>query len=222
MTHAAYSSSVYTTQQEFANRLTAGLGAVLLAIGTALLITLACLKGNAWHIVSCSIYGGTLFVLYLIATLYHSFTSARAKRFFETLDHSAIFLLIAGTYTPFTLVTLRGPWGWSLFGVVWGISLMGIIYKIFFTGRHRVFSTLLYIGLGWMALLAFKPLLSALSPGGMVLLVLGGISYSLGTIFYHREKPYYSHAVWHLFVLAGSLFHYFAILFYVLPLRGSV
>lgn len=219
MNTAGYPSSAYTPQQELANCLTAGLGAVLVGLGTSLLIVLACLKGNAWHIVSFSIYGGTLFSLYLIATLYHSFRSPGAKRFFETLDHSAIFLLIAGTYTPFTLVTLRGAWGWSLFGVVWGISLMGIVYKVFFTGRHRLFSTLLYIGLGWMALLAFKPLLSALSAGGMVLLILGGFSYSLGTIFYHREKPYYSHAVWHLFVLAGSLFHYLAILFYVLPLK---
>ncbi len=220
MAAVTYGISTYTPQQELANRLTAGLGAVLVGAGTALLIVLACLKGNAWHIVSFSVYGGTLFLLYLTATLYHSFRSPGARRFFEKLDHSAIFLLIAGTYTPFTLVTLRGAWGWSLFGVVWGISLLGIVYKLFFTGRHRIFSTLLYIGLGWMALLAFKPLISALSMGGMVLLVLGGISYSFGTVFYHRERLYYSHAIWHLFVLVGSLFHYFAILYYVLPAKG--
>jgi hemolysin III len=200
-----------------ANRLTAGMGAVFVAAGAAVLIIFACLKGNAWHIVSFSIYGGTLFLLYLTATLYHSLKSPGAKKFFEILDHSAIFLLIAGTYTPFTLVTLRGPWGWSLFGVVWGLGIVGIIYKILFIGRHRLFSTCLYIGLGWMAILALKPLMAALPTGGMILLLLGGICYSFGTIFYHREKVYYSHAVWHLFVLAGSLFHYFAILFYVLP-----
>ncbi len=220
MAAIAYGMSVYTPKQELANRLTAGLGTVLVGVGTAFLIVLACLQGNAWHIVSFSIYGGALLLLYLTATLYHSFKSRGAKRFFEKLDHSAIFLLIAGTYTPFTLVTLRGPWGWSLFGVVWGISLLGIVYKLFFTGRHRVFSTFLYIGLGWMALLAFKPLMSELSTGGMVLLLLGGTSYSFGTIFYHRQKLYYSHAIWHLFVLAGSFFHYLAILYYVLPARG--
>ena len=207
----------YSPRQELANSMTAGAGAVLVGAGPALLIVLACLKGNAWHIVSFSVYGGTLFLLYLTATLYHSLQSPGAKRFFETLDHSAIFLLIAGTYTPFTLVTLRGPWGWSLFGVVWGLGILGIVYKLFFTGRHRIFSTFLYIGLGWMALLAFKPLVANLPLGGMVLLISGGVSYTLGTVFYHRERFYYSHAIWHLFVLAGSLFHYFAILLYVLP-----
>ena len=219
MSTLTYGTPSYTAKQESANRLTAGAGAVLVVIGTALLIVMACLKGDAWHIVSFSIYGGTLFLLYLIATLYHSLRSPGAKRVFEMLDHSAIFLLIAGTYTPFTLVTLRGPWGWSLFGVVWGLGIVGIVYKIFFTGRHKFFSTFLYIALGWMALLAFKPLLANLASGGMVLLILGGLSYSLGTVFYHREKFYYSHAIWHLFVLAGSLFHYFAILLYVLPGR---
>jgi len=210
----------YTHQQERANGVTAGTGAVLAAAGTALLITLACLKGNAWHIVSFSVYGGTLFLLYLISTLYHSLPPSKAKQVFEVLDHSSIYLLIAGTYTPFMLVTLRGAWGWSLFGVVWGLGVAGIVYKLYFTGRHRLFSTALYIGLGWMAVLAFKPLLAALPLGGVVLLVLGGISYSFGTVFYHAKKPYYSHAVWHLFVLAGSLFHYFAILVYVLPERA--
>ncbi|HUO57098.1 MAG TPA: hemolysin III family protein [bacterium] len=216
-TNAASFTHSYTPRQERANSLTAGTGAVLVAAGTALLVVLACLRGSAWHIVSFSVYGGTLFLLYLTATLYHSFRSPGVKRFFEILDHSAIFLLIAGTYTPFTLVTLRGTWGWPLFGVVWGLGVVGIIYKIFFTGRHPVFSTLLYIGMGWMAVLALKPLMAALPADGVALLLLGGAFYSLGTIFYHREKFYYSHAVWHLFVLAGSLCHYLTVLFYVLP-----
>lgn len=210
----------YTPRQEAANRLTAGLGAVVVAAGAALLIVLGCLRGDVWHIVSFSIYGGTLFLLYLVATLYHSFRAPGAKKFFEILDHAAIFLLIAGTYTPFTLVTLRGPWGWSLFGVVWGLGVLGIVYKVFFTGKHEYFSTALYIALGWLVVVALKPLLASLPTGGMVLLVLGGACYSLGTLFYHRETLYYSHAVWHLFVLAGSLCHYFAILFYVLPQRS--
>lgn len=209
--------SKYTLQQERANGLTHGIGAAVAAAGAAVLIVLACLRGNAWHIVSFSLYGGTLFLLYLTSTLYHALRAPKAKRIFETLDHSAIYLLIAGTYTPFLLVTLHGAWGWSLFGVVWGLGLAGIVYKIFFIGRHRLFSTLLYIGIGWIAILALKPLLAALPLGGMALLLCGGACYSLGTIFYHNERLYYSHAVWHLFVLAGSLFHYFAILFYVLP-----
>ncbi|HEY5038874.1 MAG TPA: hemolysin III family protein [bacterium] len=212
-----YSPPAYTPQQEFVNSLTHGLGAVAATVGMAVLIVLACLKGNAWHIVSFSVYGATLLMLYLISTLYHSFRSPRVKRVFEVMDHASIFLLIAGTYTPFTLVTLRGPWGWSLFGVVWGLGLVGIVYKCFFTGRHPFFSTSLYIGLGWLVMLALKPLVLVLPLGGIVLLVLGGLSYSLGTVFYHSEKFYYSHAVWHLCVLVGSFFHYFAILFYVLP-----
>lgn len=209
----------YTPRQELANCLTAGAGVIAAAAGSTFLIVLACLKGNAWHIVSFSLYGGTLILLYLTATLYHSLRRPGAKRVFEVLDHASIFLLIAGTYTPFTLVTLRGAWGWSLFGVVWGLGILGIVYKSFFTGRHGLFSTSIYIGLGWMAVLALKPLMAALPAGGLVLLILGGISYSLGTVFYHREKFYYSHAIWHLFVLVGSVSHYFAVLFYVLPAR---
>lgn len=206
----------YSAGQEIANSLTHGVGAALAAGGAALLISLACLRGNVWHIVSFSVYGGTLFLLYLVSTLYHSLPPSKAKRVFEVLDHSSIFLLIAGTYTPFLLVTLRGPWGWFLFGVVWGLSIAGIVFKVFFTGRFRLFSTVLYIGLGWIILLALKPLLASLPAGGLALLTLGGLSYSLGTIFYHRRSLKYGHAVWHLFVLAGSLFHYFAVFFYVL------
>jgi hemolysin III len=209
--------SRYTPKQELANSLTHGIGTALVTAAAAVLITLACFRGNVWHIVSFSIYGATLLILYLVSTLYHSLKSARAKRIFEILDHSAIFLVISGTYTPFLLVTLRGPWGWSLFGVVWGISIGGIIYKIRYTGRHRVVSTFIYIGMGLLMLVAIKPLLAALSTGGLVLLALGGFCYIFGTIFYHGNKLVYSHAIWHLFVLAGSLFHYFAIYFYVLP-----
>jgi hemolysin III len=209
----------YTQKQELANSLTHGFAAVIAAAGVAFLIVMASLRGNAWHIVSFSVYGGTLFILYLTSTLYHGLSSPGAKRVFEVLDHSFIFLLIAGTYTPFTLVTLHGAWGWSLFGIVWGLAVAGVIYKLSFTRRHRIFSTCLYIALGWIVVIALKPLMAALPTGGFVLLVLGGVCYSFGTYFYHNEKWYYSHAVWHLFVLAGSFFHYCAILFYVLPER---
>jgi len=209
----------YTPGQEKANHWTALAGTVLMGAGAAFLIVLACLRGNAWHIVSFSLFGGALFLLYLTATIYHGLRPSRAKRVFEILDHSAIFLLIAGTYCPFTLVILRGPWGWSLFGVVWGLGILGIVYKLFDKGRRGFISTSLYIGLGWTALAALKPLMVGLAPGGIALLVLGGLSYSLGTVFYHRKNFYYSHAIWHLFVLVGSLSHYFAVLFYVLPAR---
>ena len=165
--------SYYTLKQEKANLLTALLGTILVLLGTAVLVVLACTRGNVWHIVSFSLYGATLFLLYLTATIYHGLRPSGAKRVFEILDHSAIFLLIAGTYSPFTLVVLRGPWGWSLFGVVWGLGILGIVYKLFFIGRHGLFSTSIYIGLGWIAVLALKPLMTALAPGGMVLLVLG-------------------------------------------------
>lgn len=209
----------YTPRQEFANVLTHGAGSLVVAAAVSLLITLACFRGDVWHIVSFSVYGGTLLVLYLVSTLYHFLRSPKAKKVFEVLDHSAIFLLIAGTYTPLLLVPLNGPWGWSLFGVVWGLSLLGILYKIKYTGRHRLFSTCLYIGMGLLVLVALKPLLSAMPLGGILLLGLGGLCYIGGTYFYHGERLVYSHAIWHLFVLAGSLLHYFAILFYVLPLK---
>jgi hemolysin III len=209
----------YSPRQELANALTHGAGAILVAGAVALLIAMACFRGSVWHIVSFSIYGGTLLTLYLVSTLYHGLRSPKAKRVLEVLDHSAIFLVISGTYTPFLLVPLNGPWGWSLFGVIWGISLLGILYKIRYTGRHRLFSTCLYIGMGLLVLIALKPLLATLPLGGFLLLMLGGLCYIGGTFFYHGERLVYSHAIWHLFVLAGSLIHYFAILFYVLPIK---
>ena len=182
---------------------------------------MACLRGNVWHIVSCSVYSGTLILLFVISTLYHSFRSPRVKYVFEILDHSAIFLLIAGTYTPFMLVTLRGAWGWSLFGVVWGLAAAGITFKAFFTGRFKLASTLIYLGMSWMIIVAIKPLIAALPMGGLYLLLLGGAFYSFGAIFYLWKKLQHHHAIWHIFVLAGSVCHYFAILFFVIPTKPA-
>jgi hemolysin III len=214
-------ASQYTPIQELANSWTHGVSAALAIGGTAVLIVMACLRGNAWHIVSCSVYGGTLILLFVISTLYHSFRSPRVKYVFEILDHSAIFLLIAGTYTPFMLVTLRGAWGWSLFGVVWGLAAAGITFKAFFTGRFKLVSTLVYLGMSWMIILAIKPLVAALPKGGLYLLLLGGVFYSFGAIFYLWKKFQHHHAIWHLFVLAGSVCHYFAILFFVIPTKPA-
>ena len=156
--------------------------------------------------------------MFLTSTLYHSFQRPAIKQFFKVADHVAIFLLIAGTYTPFTLVVLRDGWGWTLFAVIWASALLGILFKLFSTHRFRNVTTIFYLIMGWMAVLAVKPMFDALSWNGMMLVLAGGLSYTIGVIFYLWEKLPYSHAVWHVFVLAGSIFHYFAILFYVVPL----
>jgi hemolysin III len=210
-------SSEYTRREEIANSITHGIGALLSIAGLAVLVGFSTTRGDAWHIVSCSIYGTTLILLYLASTLYHSIPIPRLKSFLRTIDHSAIYLLIAGTYTPFMLVNLRGPWGWSLFGTIWGIALLGIILKTTSFGRLPGISLGFYLAMGWIVVIAIKPLLAVLDKGGLELLILGGLAYTGGVIFYVWEKLPYSHAIWHLFVMAGSAFHFFAILFYVIP-----
>jgi len=207
----------YSLKEEIANSITHGLGALLAIGGLAVLISFASLRGDAWHITTCSIFGATLIFSYLTSTLYHSIPLKKAKQLLRTLDHSAIYLLIAGTYTPFMLVNLRGPWGWSLFGSVWGIALIGIILKTTVFGKMHSLSTALYLSMGWIIVIAIKPMFSVLERGGMDLLLLGGLAYTAGVIFYAWKALPYNHAIWHLFVLAGSCFHYFAILFYVIP-----
>jgi hemolysin III len=210
-------SSEYTRREEIANSITHGIGALLSVAGLAVLVGFSTTRGDAWHIVSCSIYGATLILLYLASTLYHSISQPNLKELLRTFDHSAIYLLIAGTYTPFMLVSLRGPWGWSLFGTIWGIALLGIVLKTTSFGRLPGISLGFYLTMGWIVIIAIKPLLAALDKGGLWLLVLGGLAYTGGVIFYAWEKLPYSHAIWHLFVMAGSAFHFFAILFYVIP-----
>jgi len=207
----------YTLGEEIANSITHGIGAVLAISGLAVLVGFASLRGDAWHIVSCSIFGATLVLSYLSSTLYHSIPQARPKQILRTIDHSAIYLLIAGTYTPFMLVSLRGPWGWSIFAAIWGIAIAGIIMKTTIFGKIRSLSTIIYLIMGWIVLIAIKPIIAALDPGGLQLLVMGGLAYTAGVIFYAWKKLPYSHAIWHVFVLAGSSFHFFAILFYVIP-----
>jgi len=204
-------------KEEKINALTHGLGAGLGALGLAVLVVKAALNGDAWHIVSCSIYGAMLVLLFTSSTLYHSFCDERVKHAFRIVDHASIYLLIAGTYTPFLLVNLRGGWGWSLFGVVWGLALAGIVFQIFFVDRFRLAQTLIYLAMGWLVVIAVKPLLANVPRPGLLWLLAGGLSYTVGAIFYLWKKLPYHHAVWHLFVLAGSVCHYFAILFYVIP-----
>ncbi len=208
----------HLVSEELANSLTHGIGIYLGVAGLALLVVFASLYGNAWHIVSCSIYGSTLVLLYTASTLYHSFRHPRAKHLFRIFDHTSIYLLIAGTYTPFTLVPLRGAWGWSLFGVVWGLALCGIITKVFFIHRFEILSTLLYLFMGWLVVIASKPMLQKIPTWGIAWLVIGGLSYTIGVIFYLFDRKFcYAHAIWHIFVLAGSICHFFAVMFYVIP-----
>jgi channel protein, hemolysin III family len=207
---------VYSRKEEVANAVTHGLGAALSIAGLTLLIVFASLKGTAWHVTSFTVYGVTMLMLYVASTLVHSFREGKVKDLFETFDHSCIYLFIAGTYTPIMLTVLRSPLGWTLFGIVWGIAVAGIVFKAFFTKRFLYLSTLFYVLMGWMVVFAWGPLQNAMSPSGLNLLIAGGVLYTLGTIFYVWRAFPYHHAVWHLFVLAGSVVHFFAILLYLL------
>ncbi len=204
-------------KEETVNAWTHGLGALLSLVGLAVLVVIASRHGDAWHIVSCSIYGATLVLLFSSSTLYHSCRDEQAKHICRIIDHASIYLLIAGTYTPFVLVSLRGSWGWSLFGVVWGLALAGIVFQVFFVSRFRVLQTLIYLAMGWLAVIAIKPLLTRVPLPGLIWLLAGGLSYTVGALFYLWKRLPFHHAVWHIFVLAGGVCHYFAILLYVLP-----
>ncbi len=191
------------------------IGAAAALAGLVILVVFASLQGDAWRIVSFSVYGTTLLLLYAFSALYHSL-SGKAKDVFRKFDHNAIYLLIAGTYTPFTLVTLRGAWGWSIFGVIWGLAVLGIVLDSLFQRGRRILPVVIYLFMGWLVLMALKPLLRALPLAGFVLLLLGGLFYTAGVVFYALDKKLrHSHGIWHLFVLAGSVSHYFAVLLYV-------
>ena len=197
------------------NGITHLMGTVLAAAGAAVLVVLAARLGDPWKIVSFSVYGVMLFALYALSTLYHS-TRGKVKRVFRKLDHCSIYLLIAGTYTPFTLVTLRGAWGWSLFGVIWGLAALGIAQEAWLGKGARILSVVIYVLMGWLSVIAIKPLIAALTPAGFAWLAAGGLFYTGGIIFYALdEKLRHGHGIWHMFVLAGSASHYLAILLYV-------
>ncbi len=207
--------------EEVANSVTAGAGLLLSIAGFVLLIVFASFHGNPWYIASTTIYGSTLVISYGAFTLYHAFRSERMKHLFKILDHASIYLLIAGTYTPFTLVSLRGYLGWTLFGLVWGFTLFGILFKVFFTGRFEIISLATYLLMGWLIVIAAKPLLALLPRAGVWWLAAGGLLYTAGVLFYAVERIPFNHAIWHLFVLAGSTCHYLAVMFYVSPLPAG-
>src|SRR5664279_2940339 len=190
-------------------------GDVLSVVGTVVLIVMAALTGDPWKIVSVSIFGATLILLYSASTLYHSLRG-RAKEILKKLDHFSIYLLIAGTYTPFCLVTLRGAWGWALFGVVWGLAVIGMLQEIKPRSEERVLSLVIYAVMGWVIVIAAKPLLDHIDTAGFVWLVTGGLLYTIGIVFFAFDTRFrHWHGIWHLFVIGGSLAHYFAIAFYV-------
>ncbi len=203
---------VYSTREEVANAITHGIGALLAIAALVILVVFAAIKGNVWHVVSFSVYGSTLVLLYFASTLYHSLTNLTAKGVFHKFDHISIYLLIAGTYTPFCLTALRGWIGWTVLGIVWSCAILGAVLKSISVGKRVMMSTILYVLMGWVILIAIKPLYNSMPYNGFLLLIAGGVSYTLGTIFFIRDKVKYNHSVWHLFVLGGSVLHFFSVL----------
>jgi hemolysin III len=210
--------SEYRLDDILANAITHGVGAAFALAGAVYLIV-ASARGSAWLIVSCSIYAATLFLIYLCSTLYHSLVRTRARHVFHVLDHSAIYLLIAGTYTPFMLVSMRGAAGWTLLAVVWTLAIAGVVFKSLALGRFPAASATVYLLMGWCVVFAIRPLLHAISWHGMMWLAAGGVAYTLGVVFFANDRLHFFHALWHVFVLAGSTAHYFAVLLYVIPAR---
>ncbi len=203
----------YSASEELAHSVTHGIGIFMGIAVLVLLVVFSALRKSAWEVVSCAVYGTTFILLYLGSTLYHATRQPRVKTVLKTIDHSSIYLLIAGTYTPYALVPLRGALGWTVLGAIWGSALLGILFKVYFTGRFKAVSLLSYLFMGWFCVIAIKPLYRELNTAGFALLVAGGLCYTVGTIFYGWKSLKWSHAVWHLFVLAGSLCHFFSILF---------
>ena len=204
------------SSEDLASALSSGAGAVAALAGGVPLVALAA-RGNDWQLVGALVFAATLVLLYLSSTLYHAATRPRSKARLKVFDHCSIYLLIAGTYTPFTLIALRGDVGWWLFGAIWSLAVLGIVFKLFFTGRFKLVSTLVYVAMGWLAIVAIKPVLAALDDWTFGWMLAGGLVYTLGTVFYHRPSMRYSHAVWHLFVIGGSACHYVAVLAQVAP-----
>lgn len=208
----------YSFAEELANSISHGLGVILAIAGLAVLVGFASVYGTATHIVGVSVFGLTMILLYTASTLYHSVTQPKLKEMLRTLDHSAIYLLIAGTYTPFCLVNLSGVWGWSVFAAIWSLALIGIVSRMTLGRKSNKVSVIIYLLMGWFIVIAFKPLMSNLNSTGLFFLFGGGLCYTAGVVFYVWHRLPYHHAIWHLFVLGGTVLHFFAILFAVIPL----
>jgi hemolysin III len=206
--------------EEVANGITHGIGLVLSLAGLAVLMALAWSKGGISHLVGCSIYGSTLVLVYAASTLYHSVRTPRIKEYFRLFDQIAVYLVIAGTYTPFMLVNLRGFWGWTLLGLVWAFSIFGIGFKIVFINRYKAVSMALYLMIGWMAIIAAKPILTSIPLGCLAWIMGGALAYMIGLVFFAWDRVPFNHTIWHIFVILGSFCHYCAVMFYVLPSRA--
>lgn len=204
-------------REEVANAATHGLGIVASVAAGAVLITLAVLSGDGFQIVSAAVFCASLLLLYTASTMYHASRQPGVRARLQVFDHCAIYILIAGTYTPFTLVALRGAWGWSLFGTIWGLALAGVVFKLFCTGRFERLSTLIYIAMGWLVLVAIGPMRHALPVSTLGWLLAGGLSYTVGTLFYHNHRVPYAHTIWHIFVLGGSVCHFIAVVSQIVP-----
>lgn len=204
-----------TLEEEFANSITHGIGIIFSVVAISLLITFSVLNGTAIHVFSSSLFGGSILILYTFSTLYHAIQSTTIKPLLRTFDHISIYFLIAGTYTPFLLIALGGMLGWIYFGVIWGLTLVGVVYKIFYTHRFAKLSLILYLGMGWLAIFFIQPLIKSLEVVELSLIASGGISYTLGVIFYTNKTMLYAHAIWHLFVLTGTVLHFIAIMFMI-------
>lgn len=202
----------FSKSEEIANAIIHGIGAILSIAALVILIVYSALYGTVWHVISFTIFGTTMLLLYTSSTLVHSFPPGKAKDVFEILDHSAIYFFIAGTYTPFLFIAIKGTMGWTLFGIVWGLAIVGTIFKTFYVKRFLHASTLLYVLMGWLIVFAWSPLMKNLSTEGITFLIIGGLLYTVGAIFYVWRGFVYHHAVWHLFVLGGSIMHFFSVL----------
>ena len=207
----------YPLLEEKLNIISHAFGFLLSIAALVVLVVRACMVGNAWHIVSVSVFGTSMILLYAASTIYHSAQSEKWRYRLNVLDHASIYVLIAGSYTPFALVTLNGPVGWVIFGIIWGLAITGVVLKLFFIGKFPHLSTAMYVGMGWLVIFAMKPLIDNLHIGGLYWLVAGGIAYTVGALFYSIKKIQLNHAIFHLFVLLGSICHFSAVFFYVLP-----
>jgi hemolysin III len=206
----------YPLAEELANSISHGLGAALSVVALTLMVVVSATAGDGWKLASAIVYGSTLVLLFLASTLYHAIVNARAKQILRIIDHCAIYLLIAGTYTPFLLINLRGAWGWTLFAVIWSLALFGIFFKAFYRHRFPRLSLLTYIMMGWLIIVAISEMLAKVPSGALWLLLAGGITYTAGAVFYLWERIPYNHAIWHLFVLGGSTCHFLAVYLYVM------
>jgi hemolysin III len=214
------SNRVISLREEVANAVTHGVGLVLSLIGMPILILAALDRGERVTVIGASVFGATLIALYAASTLYHAIPHPTLKQKLRVVDHAAIYLLIAGTYTPFTLGVLRGTWGWTLFGIVWTLAALGVLFKVVFgSGAMARVSTAIYVAMGWVIIIAIKPLMASMEHAGLMLLVAGGLCYTGGVIFYVDRRRAWTHPVWHLFVMGGSVCHYFAVLWYAAPAK---